>query len=107
MEEKNPFPRHSHRLALKPPLPPKVTPGQRRRHHSTKTSTISTSVETSSSHIPELAQVVSTNLGLSTVVETNSSQLLVVTIHPICETIPPEPDVVQLEVDPYPISFFP
>ena len=26
-----------------------------------------------------------------------------VTIHPICETIPLEPDVVQLEVDPDPI----
>ena len=85
MEEQNPFPHHS------------------RRHHSTKTSTINTSSEASSSHIPELAQVVSTNLGLSTVVETESSQLLMVTIHPIVETIPPEPNVVQLEVDVDPI----
>ena len=85
MEEHNPIPHRS------------------RRHHSTETSTISTSSEASSSHIPKLAQVVSTNPGLSTIVETESSQLPMVTIHPICETIPPEPNVVQLEVDPDPI----
>ena len=37
----------------------------------------------------------------------DSSQLPMVTIHPISETIPPEPDVVQLEVDPDLVSFFP
>ena len=36
-----------------------------------------------------------------------SSQLPVVTIHPINETILPEPNIVQLEVDPDPVSFFP
>ena len=71
------------------------------------TSTISTSSEASSSHIPESAQVVSTHPGSSTVVETESSQLPVVTIHPISDTIPPGPDVVQPEVDPDPVSFFP
>ena len=85
MEEQNPFPHHSC------------------RHRSTETNTISTSGEESSSHIWKLAQVVSTNPGLSTVVKTESSQLLVVTIHPICETVPPEPNVVQLEVDLDPI----
>ena len=30
-----------------------------------------------------------------------------VTIHPISEIIPPKPDVVQLEVDPDPVSFLP
>ena len=89
MEEHNPFPCRSH------------------RHLSTETSTINTSGEASSSHIPELAQVVSTNLGLSTVVETESSQLLVVMIHPISETIPSELDIVQPEVDPDPVSSLP
>ena len=100
MQEQNPFPLHSRRLALKPPLPPEVTLGRRRRHHSTETSIISTSGEASYSHIPESTQVVSTNPSLSTIVEKESSQLPVVTIHPICETIPPEPNVVQLEIDP-------
>ena len=103
MKEENPFPCRSHRLSLKPPLTPEVTCGRQSHHHSTETSTISTSGEASSSHILELAQVVSTNLGLSTVVKIESSQLPVVTIHPICETIPPETDVVQLEVDLDPI----
>ena len=73
MEEGNPFPRRSRRLALKPPLPLEVTSAQRRKHHSTKTYTISTSGEASYSHILDLAQVVSKNLGSSTVVETESS----------------------------------
>ena len=107
MEEQNPFPRRSRRLALKPPLPPEVTSGWRRRYHSTETSTISASGEASSSHIPESAQVVSTNPGSSTVVDTESSQLPLVTIHPISETIPPRPDVVQPKVDPDPISYLP
>ena len=85
MDEQNNFPRRS------------------RRHRSIETNTISTSSEASYSHIPELAQVVSTNPGSSTVVETKSSQLPVVTIYPISETIHPEPDVVQLEVDLDPI----
>ena len=59
MEEQNPFPRRSCRLALKPPLPLEATSGRRRRHHSTETSTISTFGATSFSHIPELSQVVS------------------------------------------------
>ena len=104
MEEQNPFPCHSRRLALKPPLPPEVTPCWQRRHHSTETSTISTSGEASSSHILELAQVVSTHPGSSTAVETKSSQLPMVTIHPISENIPPGPDVVQPEIDPDPVS---
>ena len=33
------------------------------------------------------------------------SQLPVVTIHPISDTIPPEPNVVQLEVDSVPLCF--
>ena len=103
MEEQNTFPHNLRRIALKPPLPPEVTLGLKRRHHSTETNTIGTFGEASSSHIPKLAQVVSTNPGLSTVFETESSQLLVVTIHPIYETIPPEPNVVQLEVDSDPI----
>ena len=103
MEEKNPFPHRSHRLALKPPLPPEVTLSRRRRHHSTKTSIISTYGETSSSHIPESKKVVSTHPGSSIVVKTESSQIPMVTIHPISETIPPKPDVFQLEVDPDPI----
>ena len=70
MEEQNPFPRCSHRLALKPPLPPKVTSGRRRRSRSAESSTIRTSGETSFSHKPELAQVVSTHPGSSTVIET-------------------------------------
>ena len=94
MEEQNPFPRRSHRLALKPPLPPEVTSGRRRRSRSAKSSTIRTSSETSFSNKPELAQVVSTHPGSSTVVETESSQLPFVTIHPICDSIPPKPDVV-------------
>ena len=85
MEEQNTFPRRSH------------------RHRSTETSTISTFGEASSSHIPELAQVVSTNPVLSTIFKTESSQLPVVTIYLICETIPLEPDIFQLEVDPNPI----
>ena len=89
---------------MKPPLPLKVTPGQRSRHHSTETNTISTYGEASSSHILELEQVVSKNLGLSTVVEMDSSQLPMVTIHPISEMIPLETDVVQMEVDPDPVS---
>ena len=43
----------------------------------------------------------------STVVETESSQLLVVTIHSITETIPPGPDVVQSQIDSDPVSSFP
>ena len=44
---------------------------------------------------------------MSTGVETESSKLPTVTIHPISETIPPGPDVVQSEIDPDPVSFFP
>ena len=106
MEEQNPFHCRSHRLALKPPLPLEFTSMWRRRHHSIETNTSSTYGETTSYHIPELAQVVSKHLGSSTVVETESSQLPMVTIHPICETIPPEPNVVQLEVNPYPIGLY-
>ena len=36
-----------------------------------------------------------------------SSQLPVVMIHSISETIPPGPDVVQPEIDPDPVSYFP
>ena len=68
MEEQNPFPRHSCRLALKPPLQPEVTSGRRRRSRSAESSTIRTSSETSVSHNPELSQFVSTHLGSSTVV---------------------------------------
>ena len=75
MEEKNHFPRHPRRLALKPPSPPEVTPGRKRRHHSTETNTINTSGEASSSHIPELAQVFFTHPGSSTVVETRDRVL--------------------------------
>ena len=95
MKEPNNFPRHSRRLALKLSLPPKVTSGRRRRSRSTESSTIRNSSETSYFHKPELAQVVSTHLGSSTVVKTESSQLPVATIHIISETIPPGPDVVQ------------
>ena len=55
MEEQNNFPRRSHILALKPPLPLEVTPGRRRRHQSTETSTIGTSSEASSYHISKSA----------------------------------------------------
>ena len=107
MEEQKPFPCRSRRLMLKPPLPTEVTSGRRRRSQSSESSTIHTSGETSFSHKPELAQVVSTHPGSSTVVETESSQLPVVTIHPISETIPPGPDVVQPQIDPDPVSSFP
>ena len=73
MEEHNPTPRRSHRLALKPPLPLEVTSSRRRRSRSAESSKISTSCETSSSHKPELAQVVSTHPDSSTIVETESS----------------------------------
>ena len=88
MEEKNPIPRHSRRLALKPHLPPEVTYGRRRQSRSVESSTIHTSGETSSFKL-ELAQIVSTHLGSFTVVEMESSQLPMVTIHSIAETIPP------------------
>ena len=104
MEEKSPFPCRSRRLALKPPLPPEVTSGRQRRSQFAESSTIHTSGETSFSHKQELAQVVSTHLGLSTVVETKSSQLPMVMIHPISETIPPGPNVVQTKIDPNPVS---
>ena len=55
MEEQNPIPRFSRRLALKPPLPPEVTSGRRRRSRSVESSTIRTSGETSFSNKPELA----------------------------------------------------
>ena len=97
---KNHFPRRSRRLALKPPLLLEVTSGRRRRSQSTESSTIRTSGETSLSHKPELAQFDSTHLDSSTVVKMESSQLPVVTICPICEAIPPEPNVFQLEFDP-------
>lgn len=54
-----------------------------------------------------MTQVVSTNPGFSTVVDMDSSQLPVVTIHLISETIPPEPHVVQPEVNPDHVSCFP
>ena len=107
MEEQNPFPGRSHRLALKSPLPLEVTSGRRRRTRFSESSTIHTSGETSFSHKPELAQVFSTHPSSSTVVETESSQLLVVMIHPISETIPPGPDVVQPEIDPDLVSSLP
>ena len=72
MEEHNPTPRRSRRLALKPPLPPEVTPGRRRHSRSTESSTIRTSAETSSLQ-PELAQVISTIPGSSIIVETENS----------------------------------
>ena len=103
MEEQNPSPRRSCRLALKPPLPPEVTSGRRRRSRSDESSTIRTSGETLFSHRLELAQVVSTHPGSSTIIYMESSQLPMVTIHPINETIPSEPDIVQLEVDLNPI----
>ena len=43
----------------------------------------------------------------STVVKTESSQLPMVTIHPISETIPPGPDVIQSKIDTDPVSSFP
>ena len=94
MEEQNIFSHRSRRLALKPPLPPEGTSGRRRQSRSIESSRIHTSGEISFSHKPELAQVVSTNPSLSTIVETESSQLPVVMIHPISETIPPGPDIV-------------
>ena len=97
MEEHNPTPHRSRRLALKPPLPLEVISTRRRRSRSAESSTIRTSGETSFFN-PELAQIVSTHPGSFTVVETESSQLPVVTIHSIVETIPPKPNVVQLEV---------
>ena len=106
MEEQNLVPRRSCRLALKPPLPLEVTSGRRRRSRSVESSTIRTSGETSSFK-PELAQIVSTHPGLSTVVKTKSSQLLVVMIHSIAETIPPGPEVVQSQIDPDPVSSLP
>ena len=71
MEEKNPIPHHSHRLALKPPLPPEVTSGRRRRSRSSESSTICTSGKTSYFN-PELAQIVSTHPGSFTVVKMES-----------------------------------
>ena len=94
-------------LALKQPLPPEVTPGRRRRQNSNESSTVSTSREASSSHIPKLTQVFSTYLSFFTFVETEFSQLSVVMIHPISETIPPGPDVVQPEIDPDLVSSLP
>ena len=106
MEEHNPTPFFSRRLALKPPLPPEVTSRRRRQSRSTESSTIRTSGETYSFK-PDLAQIVSTHPDSFTVVETKSSQLPVVTIHPIAETIPPGPDVVQSQIDPDPASSLP
>ena len=68
MEEQNPFPRRSRRLALKPPLPPEVTYGRQRQSRSVESSTIRTSSETSYFK-PELAQIVSTHPGSFTVVK--------------------------------------
>ena len=99
-------PCRSRRLALKPPLPLKVISGRRRQSQSAESSTICTSGETSSFN-PELAQIVSTHPSSSTVVETESSQLPVVTIHSIVETIPPGPDVVQSQIDLDPVSSLP
>ena len=107
MEEQNPFPHRSRRLALKPPLPPKVTSSRRRRSRSSKSSTICTSSETSLSHKPMLAKVVSTHHDSSTVVEMETSQLPMVTIHPISETIPPGLDIVQPQIDPDHVSSLP
>ncbi|WP_208081123.1 hypothetical protein, partial [Bacteroides uniformis] len=70
MEEHNPIPHRSCRLALKQPLPPEVTSGRRRRSRYAESSTICTSRETSFSHKPELDQVDSKHLGSSTVVGT-------------------------------------
>ena len=57
-----------------------------------------------SSFNPELAQIVSTHPGSFTVVKTESSQLPVVKIHLVAETIPPGPNVVQSQIDPDPVS---
>ena len=107
MEEQNTFPIRSHRLALKAPLPPEVTSSRRRRSRSVESRTIRTSGETSYSHKPKLAQVVSTHPSSSTVFKTESSQLPVVTIHTISETIPLVPNVVQPKIGLDPISYFP
>ena len=90
---------------MKPHLQPEVTSGQRRQHRSTETSTISTYGEAPSSHILESAQVVSTHPSSSIIFDMESLQLPVVTIHPISETIPPKPDVVQMEVNSDLVSF--
>ena len=106
MEEHNPIPHRSRRLALKPPLPLEVTSGKRRRSRSAESSRIHTSRETSSFNL-ELAQIVSTHPSSFTTVEMKSSQLLVVTIHSIAETIPPGPNVVQSQIDPDHVSSLP
>ena len=106
MEEHNPTPHCSRRLALKPPLPPEVISGRWRRSRSPESSTICTSGEKSSFN-PELAQIVSTHLSSFTVVKIESSHLLVVTIHSVAETIPPGPDIVQSHIDPDPVSSLP
>ena len=67
MEEQNPFPRRSRRLALKLPLPLEVISSRRSRSRSTKSSTICMSAKTLSLQ-PELAQVISTHPGSSIVV---------------------------------------
>ena len=72
MEEKNPFPRRLRILSLKPPLPLEVTSGRQRRSRSAESSTIRTYGETSYFK-PELAQIVSTHPGSSSVIETESS----------------------------------
>ena len=54
-----------------------------------------------------MTQVVFTNPGLSVVVEIESSQLSVVTIHLIAKTISPGPDVVQPQIDPDPVFSLP
>ena len=102
----HPFPYHSRRIAKKPHLPPKSSSSRKMWHRSTEFSTISTHGATSSSHIPELEQVVFTNPSSSNIVKTESSQLPVVMIHPISETIPPGVDVVQPEVDLDPVFFY-
>ena len=106
MEEKNPIPHRSHRLALKPPLPLEVTSGRQRQSRSVESSTICTSRKTSSFK-PELAKKFCTHISSLTVFETESSQLPIVTIHSITETIPHGPDVVQSQIDPDPISSLP
>ena len=106
MEENNPTSLHSRRLALKPPLPLEVISGRRRRSRSTESSTIRTSGETSSFE-PGLSQIVSTHPGSSTVVEKESSQLHVVTIHSIVDTISSGPEVAQSHIDPDPVSSLP
>ena len=106
MEDKIPIPRHSHRLDLKQPLPPEVISSRRRRSQSAESSTMRTFGETSSFK-PELAQKFSTHPNSSTVVETESSQVPMVMIHSIDETIPPGPDVVQSQIDPDPVSSLP